>query len=188
MVFRQHTNIILASSSPRRKELLKQLVNSFSIFVSNFDEQSKYIRPHKRVMDIAKGKAELVTIKDNDLVISADTTVYMQGKYYGKPKNNKDAKAILLQLSGKTHCVYSGVCIKTKSKMVTFYEKSKVTFRTLDEEVIDNYITTAKPFDKAGGYGIQDKILVQSYKGSYTNIVGLPLEKLSTELKKLIMI
>lgn len=178
-------HIILASASPRRKELLGQLVEEFSIIIPDIDENSKCKRPHKRVMDIAKRKAETVQIGNDELVIAADTTVYMDGNYYDKPLNAERAKKMLVALNGKTHNVYSGVCIKTAAKTVTFYEKSSVTFKFLEEAAIDGYITGKKPFDKAGAYGIQDKLLVKSYKGSYTNIVGLPIERLRTELMSL---
>lgn len=175
--------IILASASPRRYELLKSIISNFIVKITNLEEKSRFTAPYKKVMDIAKQKADAIAIQPGELLIAADTTVYLKGNYYEKPLNRQNALIMLKALSGETHAVYTGVCIKTTSKIVTFFEKSYVTFKKLKENELLKYIDDMRPYDKAGAYGIQDDTLVKSYKGSYTNIVGLPLEKLSVALK-----
>ncbi|NCA66695.1 MAG: septum formation protein Maf [Clostridia bacterium] len=182
MGVKDFNKIILASASPRRKELLKGLVDSFEIVVTDVAEESRFNAPHKKVMEIAFIKANAVNIKQGELIIAADTTVYLDGVYYGKPHNEANAFAMLQKLTGRTHTVYTGVCLATIGKSCLFYEKSSVTFKKLTDCEILEYIREKQPFDKAGAYGIQDERLVKSYKGSYTNIVGLPMEKLEDAL------
>ena len=148
--------------------------------------------------DTAQLKAEAVIQKeiktseheqDNLILIGADTVVTLDKKIYGKPENDQHAKEMLQQFSGKTQNVYSGVCIfKGPSKKVAFHEDTEVTFDTLSEEVIEAYIATKEPNDKAGGYGIQaiGGTLVESIKGDYFNVVGFPLHRFCKELEKLL--
>lgn len=176
--------IILASASSRRHELLGGLFGSFEIRLPDVDEHSDFLKPYKIVEDIAQKKAFALDILPGELIIAADTTVYLDKIFYGKPGNEQKALTMLKSLSGRTHTVYTGVCLRSFEKHICFYEKSYVTFRKLSEKELLNYIRNKKPYDKAGAYGIQDDTLVKQYKGSYTNIVGLPMEKLKEELKK----
>lgn len=179
------TNVILASKSPRRQQLIGQLFPNYVIRSEDIEEYSAFVRPHKKVMDLAAKKAHVYTADVNELIISADTLVYMKGVYYGKPKGEAGAIDMLSRLSGKTHTVYTGVCLKSFEKEKLFYDKSYVTFRKLSRDEIVSYLRTYMPYDKAGAYGLQDKQIVQSYKGSYTNIIGLPMEKLKKYIEEL---
>ncbi len=178
--------VILASASPRRKELLKNIYSNFSVIAPKCEERANGT-PSKYVMQIAKQKALAVEV-DADLIISADTIVVYKGKILGKPKNIDDAIQTLFALSGKKHYVYSGVCLKYKNNhsfnYEVFYDKSIVHMKKLSQNQIYEYIKTGSPLDKAGSYGIQDGV-VKNYEGSYTNIVGLPIEKLKTKLIEL---
>lgn len=178
--------VILASNSPRRKELLGQLVDSFEILPQNVEEVCSQKRPGNKVMSLAKLKLGNLPYTHKDcLIISADTLVYKSGVVYGKPKTPEQAKQILRELSGKKHFVYTGVAVYYKGKCYCMYDKSSVLFKKLDEKSIDDYVLTGSPMDKAGAYGIQDKQVVKSYAGSYYNIVGLPVEKLKILLNNI---
>ncbi len=183
MDYPKNPKIILASASLRRHELIKGLFGEFEIRVPVIAEQSVYIAPHRIVKDIAAQKAFALDISPDELIIAADTAVYLDGVFYGKPGNLQNAFKMLKVLSGRTHTVYTGVCIRGVAKHVCFYDKSKVTFRKLSDAELVRYIKNKEPFDKAGAYGIQDGTLVKGYQGSYTNIVGLPMEKLRAALK-----
>lgn len=178
--------VILASASPRRKELLKNIYNDFSVHIPKCEERADGT-PSNYVMQIARQKALAVDV-DADLIISSDTIVVHKGEILGKPKNVDDAIQTLSALSGKKHYVYSGVCLKYKKnnifKYEVFYDKSVVHMKELSQKQIYEYVKTGSPLDKAGSYGIQDGV-VKDYEGSYTNIVGLPIEKLKTKLKQL---
>lgn len=176
--------IILASQSPRRKEILSVLFGDIHIKTNNHEESYKSVRPSSVVMEIAKKKVIGIGTND-DVVIGADTIVYYEGEFLGKPKDEEDAKRILGKLSGNTHYVYTGVAIKTQGKTITFYDKSKVIFNRLSNEFIEEYVRGGSPMDKAGAYGVQDGGLVKKYVGSYTNILGLPVEKLKDVLYSL---
>ena len=176
--------IILASKSPRRKEIVSNLFGDINIQTYNVEETYKSIRPSSIVMELSKKKIKPIIANDDDIVISADTIVYYKGEILGKPKDEKDAYRMLSMLSNKTHSVYTGVTIKKGNKTDTFYDKSEVKFKELTKQEILDYINTGSPKDKAGSYGIQDKWLIDHYIGSYTNILGLPVEKLIDELKK----
>ncbi len=169
--------IILASQSPRRKEILSSLFGDIHIKTNNHEESFKSVRPSYAVQEIARKKVIGVGTSE-DVVIGADTIVYFKGEFLGKPKSENDAKRILKMLSANTHYVYTGVAVKTQGKTITFYDASKVIFNDLTEEFIDEYVKSGSPMDKAGAYGIQDGGLVKRYEGSYTNILGLPAEKL----------
>lgn len=177
--------VVLASSSPRRRELLKEIFNDFIITSPDCDETLSS-SPTKSVRTIAKRKADSVNC-DYDLLISADTVVVYKNQILGKPENAQDAISILTKLSGKIHDVYTGVCLKYKVGSVVkekvFHVRSRVKMKKMNCDQIENYVKTGSPLDKAGAYGIQDGV-VDKYFGSYSNIVGLPMEKLKKELRK----
>lgn len=180
--------IILASGSPRRRELLALAGIEYKVIPSECDETLPHnISPGEAVMLLAQRKAEDVFNKHEDaLIIGADTVVALDGKILGKPKDRENAKEMLLALSGKTHEVYTGVALISKSKKEIFFCRSLVEFYPLTEKEIDNYIKTGEPMDKAGAYGIQGKgfFLVKGISGDYNNIVGLPLSETVRRLKK----
>jgi septum formation protein len=181
---------ILASESPRRKKLLGQIGLKFSVSVNNTAEIDDDKFPLKTIKKNAVSKGESAAKKYKDkIIISADTIVLINGTVLHKPKDEDDAKRYLRMLSGKTHAVYTGICIinKISGRNAYGYEKTEVTFRKLDAEEIDYYVRKHKPLDKAGAYGIQDDfgcLFVKSIKGDYYNVVGLPLVKLLTLIKK----
>ncbi len=184
-------NIILASNSPRRKELLEGLGVNYSVkTLSGVDESyPETLNGEEIPLFIAKKKADayINNISDNDLIITADTIVWLDGKVLGKPENAAHAKEMLAALSGKTHQVMTGVCITSKDKRKEFVSVTDVTFDTLSAEEIEYYVENFRPFDKAGAYGIQEwigYIGVKSISGSYFNVVGLPIQRLYRELVK----
>lgn len=181
--------IILASKSPRRKELLNALGVNFCIRIQEKPEEiyPKTLQGAEIVEFLAKQKSNFFKIKNDELIISADTIVCVENKVLGKPINEIEAKKMLSLLSGKTHQVFTGVCIRTREKESVFSVASSVTFTHLTEEEIDYYIKNFCPLDKAGAYGIQEWIGfigIQSISGSYWNVMGLPLQRLYQELKK----
>lgn len=173
-------NVILASSSPRRKEILADMGVKYEVIPANIDESEIKSRfPFLLVEKLAKAKAEHIACEHrSDTVIAADTIVVLDGKVYGKPHDRARAFEMIKSLNGRTHVVYTGVCVMCEGKKVVACVKSLVTFKTLTDEQIYAYIDDCKPFDKAGAYGIQDKRIVKKYSGSYSNIMGLPKEKL----------
>ena len=183
-------NIILGSSSPRRKELLTDLGVKFTIKTTNKEEKYPALLKDEDIATfLAKQKAFyfLNQLKINDLLITADTIVTLDGIILNKPKNKSDAFNMLSNVSDNTHKVITGVCIKTKDKELVFSSTTLVTFKKLSEQEINFYITSYNPFDKAGSYGIQDwigKVGIMTINGSYTNVVGLPLTELYENLKK----
>lgn len=177
--------LILASKSPRRKELLSLFTEDFIIKTADVDETlPKGISPDKAVEYLSKIKAEPFK-NDNDTVIGADTVVAIDGKILGKPKDKNNAFEMLKMLSGKTHSVFTGVTILSAEKSITFSVETKVKFFDLSDEEINSYISTNEPFDKAGAYGIQGKgsLLVEKIDGDYFNVVGLPISKVAQCLK-----
>lgn len=182
--------IVLASSSPRRKILMSQITDSFSIFKVDIDESISYELPYqKAVKDIAirKGK-EAIKQFPNDIVISADTIVVLKNKIIGKPKDEKDAFKILKSLSGQKHEVITSYAIFYKSKIISKNVSSFVTFNILNDELIKEYIASGSPMDKAGAYGIQDNEkfpIISRYEGSLNNIVGFPIEEIKKDLDKI---
>lgn len=177
--------VILASASPRRKELLKKLVKGFLVIPSEFDENIPFDEASEYAKKLSFFKAEEVFKRFcNDIVIGADTIVVLDGKILGKPHDEAQAKIMLDELSGRSHFVITGVTVMSKQKTVTFAEISTVTFKKLTDTDIENYIKTGSPFDKAGGYGIQDSGFVEKISGSFDNVVGLPVEKLGEVLKQ----
>ncbi len=183
-------NIILASGSPRRKELLKIIFSDFEVKPSGADETlPENISPDRTSEFLAVKKAEFIKRNPDDIVIGCDTTVVINNRILGKPKDSNDCKQMLEKLSGTVHYVYTGVSVISDSFKLSFTEKTEVEFYCLSDEEINNYIQTGEPFDKAGGYGIQGKgsLLVKSIKGDYFNVVGLPLSRLNRKLKKYIL-
>lgn len=181
--------IILASASPRRKELLENADISFEIIVADVDETiPEGTAPCDAAKLTASKKAQAVSVLHPEaVVIGADTIVVADGKILGKPKNEADAKAMLRMLSGKEHLVITGVCLANGGNKTVFEKTSKVRFYELSDEEIEAYVATKEPMDKAGAYGIQGKgcVLVESIDGDYFNIVGLPVAATVRELKKL---
>ncbi len=179
-------DIVLASASPRRQELLKRLVDNFKIEISNFDEDSVEFQG-----DIAEGKARniLNKVQKDSIVIGCDTVVYLNGKILGKPINDKDAFEMLRSLSGNVHKVYSGLVL-INSKTNELIRKSvctEVKFINLSEDMILRYIESGQCNGKAGAYGIQDNaaIFVENINGCYYNVVGLPLNTLYLSLREM---
>lgn len=181
--------IILASQSPRRKQLFEQYIGlPYLTYVPHIDEEasSYLIDPIKIVRDISKRKAESLPDEyKNDIIISADTIVVLNNEIIGKPKDELDAYNILKKLSNKTHEVITAYSIKKGDQILTEHVISYVTFHDLEESVILDYIASKSPLDKAGAYGIQDKQfkIVKQYQGSYNNIVGFPVDEIINSLK-----
>ncbi len=183
-------SILLASNSPRRRELLKGLGVPFTVTaLPDVDESfPKTLKAEEIPVYIARKKAlaYLAHMEKSTLLITADTIVWLNGKVYGKPHDEEDAKRMLRELSGKTHQVITGVCICTQDKEKTFYSLTDVSFSDLTDSEIEYYISKYKPMDKAGAYGIQEWIgfaAVKEIKGSYFNVMGLPIHRLYQELK-----
>jgi len=183
-------NILLASASYRRRELLTQLGVRYSLVKPSQEEE---VVPADICVDnvseyLACQKSNAYKeLKDNDLLITADTTVVVDDRILGKPKDYSDAFQMLKLLSGKTHYVITGVCLRSVDKIVSFSVKTDVTFSKLDDDEIRFYVENFKPYDKAGAYGIQEwigKVAVESINGSFYNVVGLPVQRLYRELKK----
>lgn len=181
--------LILASSSPRRKEILQKIYKSFEIITCDVDESvDENLGPGQLVMELAQKKAQAVAETNRDaFVIGSDTIVYHHPQVLGKPKDKQDAKQMLQLLSGQTHSVYTGVAVVKGDERIQFFEKTDVKFWELTEEEIDTYIETGEPFDKAGAYGIQDigSILVESIHGDFFAVMGLPIARLFRTLKKM---
>ena len=182
--------LFLASNSPRRKEILKAAGFDFTVKVSGYDERGKG-NPYYLVKKFAVKKAESVfnallpNEKQNSVVLGADTVVVLDGNILGKPQNKKAAVEMLKSLSGKTHTVLTGYAVITGKKQIKGVVKSKVTFNELTDKIIDDYVATGSPLDKAGAYGIQDDFpLVKGYNGSLNNVIGLPIERLKPILDK----
>ena len=178
--------VILASKSPRRKQLLGQIVNNFDICVGDVDESAFGGNPIQMVQDLALAKAKAVDCPPNTIVIGCDTIVVMDGKVYGKPISRQDAIDTLTAFSGRSHFVYTGVAIVTPTQTHVFYDQTQVVFAKLTQQQIDNYVSSGSPFDKAGSYGIQDSGFVQSLVGSYDNVVGFPTAKVQKVLSQYI--
>ena len=175
--------LILASSSPRRKEILDLVKVHFKIIPSNIDEGSLKYDGSKEdyPLFLSSKKAEDVYRNhQNDVVIGADTIVIIDGEVLGKPKDEKEAHVMLKKLQNKTHLVITGVTIKAKDKTLSFSERSEVTFYPISDEEIDEYIKTKEPMDKAGAYAIQGigSKFIKGINGDFYNVMGLPVAKL----------
>lgn len=183
--------IVLASASPRRREILENAGLSFRVFVCDADEDrvDKAIPPNMYVQELALLKAGEASKHDlgDTLVISADTIVYLDGEILGKPASEEDAKRMLLALSGREHSVFTGICVTRTRDLfsVCASVETKVHFKELSEEEIDAYIATGEPMDKAGAYGIQGRaaVFADRIDGDFLNVVGLPVSKLYDILK-----
>lgn len=181
--------IILASGSPRRKELLTQAGVPFEVIVSNVDESERRGESARQmVLRLAKAKAAHVAqANPGRIVLAADTTVAQDGKVLGKPENAKAAHAMLRRLSGKTHEVLTAFCVMhADGRATSAVVKTVVSFRQLNEQDIARYVATNEPMDKAGAYGIQGlgAACVDTVRGSYTNVVGLPVKEVLAALSK----
>jgi len=182
--------IILASKSPRRKFLLEQ--GGLDVEVKSYDVEEIYpedLDPKEVPEYLAKLKIQpaIDALDEEDIVLAADTIVLFDGKILGKPKDRAEAKLFIQTMSAKEHTVITGVCIATREKQESFSVFSEVLFSEISEEEIDYYIDKFKPYDKAGGYGIQDWIgwtKIKSIRGSYSNIMGLPMHEVYDGLKK----
>ena len=184
--------MILASSSPRRQELLHRLNYPFDIIFPNVDESilETNSNPEQYCICLAEMKANDISQHyPHALVIGADTIVVLEDQILNKPDDSIQAENMLEMLSGKTHQVYTGVCLKSIGNNInhTFSESTMVTFRKLDKQDILNYVAICQPYDKAGSYGIQDwsSIFVKNIQGCYDNVVGFPISRFYHELKKL---
>src|SRR4051812_12654818 len=181
-------NLILASSSPRRKELLENLHLSFITVSSDVDESyDPEWKPDQVVMELSHRKAMEVSQKNpNSYVVGSDTVVVVDQTILGKPKDREEAFSMLKKLSGRTHSVYTGVSIIAPTEERNFFEKTDVVFWELSDEEILQYMDTGEPFDKAGAYGIQGfgSLLVKRITGDYFAVVGLPVSRTLRELKK----
>ena len=183
--------ILLASNSPRRRELLAGLDIDYRVTaLPEVDESYPDTLSGEEIpLYISQEKAAAYRrfMKDNTLLITADTIVWLDGKVYGKPRDIADAKAMLQALSGKTHTVITGVTLASRQKQICFTVSTEVTFAALGDDEIDYYVEKYRPLDKAGAYGVQEwigYIGVTGLKGSYYNVMGLPIQRLYTELKK----
>lgn len=184
-------HLILASNSPRRKELLAGIDVEFEIRVlPEIDETYPETLPHEEIAEYLarkKAAAYLPNLKEKELLITADTVVLLNGEILGKPEDEGDAKRMLRALSGQMHRVITGVCLTSGDKQVSFSDTARVIFGELQEEEIDYYVTTYQPMDKAGAYGVQEWIGyvgVERIEGSYYNVMGLPIYKVYRELKQ----
>jgi septum formation protein len=180
--------IILASKSPRRQELLRLMDMEFEVVLKEVDESyPDGLTPQEVAVYIARKKAEAFdkTIGDNEVVLTADTIVCVDGQILGKPETPAHAIEMLQTLSGKVHQVITGVCLLHKQRYNNFFDVSEVFFRKLSDQEISSYVAEYNPLDKAGSYGIQERIGligIERISGSYTNVVGLPTEKLYAQL------
>lgn len=181
-------HIILASASPRRKEILELADLKFDVMPSDAQEITTKTAPNEVVMELASIKAKDIYKKSEkqSMIVGADTVVAYQGQILGKPTDEADAKRMLTMLSGQTHEVYTGVCVIEDEKIKTFYEETKVTFYEISDEQIDHYIKTGEPMDKAGSYGIQGKaaVFIKGIEGDYYNVVGFPIARFLQEITK----
>ena len=181
-------NIILASGSPRRQQFFKEMDLHYSIRLKEIEEiYPEHLQAEEITNFLAKLKANAFEneLKENDVLVTSDTIVWLNGKALGKPKDYNDAFQMLQQLANQTHEVITSVCLKSIDKTDVFHCVTKVTFSNLSDEAIRYYLDNYKPFDKAGSYGIQDWIGlvgISKIEGSYTNVVGLPTEMLFQKL------
>ena len=185
----QKYNIVLGSASPRRKELLSDIILKFSILTTKKKETFLSSLNGEKIAEfLAKQKSKFLSenLQQKDLLITADTIVLLENELLNKPKHKGEEFKTLNKLSENTHKVITGVCLKSKNKEIVFSVTTLVTFNKLSEEDINHYINKFNPYDKAGAYGVQDwigKIGINNINGSYTNVVGLPISELYQNLK-----
>ena len=185
-------SLILASGSPRRRELMAMAGFDFTVITSDCDESLPAgIAPEEAVLTLSRRKAEAVRLahpelKSTDVIVAADTVVAFDDTILGKPADRNDAKRLLRLLSGRTHQVYTGVCVDRDGEKTCFASRSDVTFYALTDEEIDAYVATGECDDKAGAYGIQEKggLLAERIEGDWYNIVGLPIARLARLLRE----
>ena len=174
-------NIILASSSPRRRRLMLEAGFNFEIIVSDAEEIcDKFMIPWDLTVQNAQIKASPIAQNNQEkIVIGADTVVSLDNEIFGKPSDMEEAVKMLARLSGRTHIVTTGVCIIQKEKNETFYVNTEVTFKPLSGKEISQYVKVINPLDKAGAYAAQDhgELIIEKYTGSFTNVVGLPMSE-----------
>lgn len=183
--------LVLASASPRRKEILSYLDIPFTVMSSNIEEVTDKTLPSEVVVDLAKIKAEDISKKINDtntVLIAADTIVVYKNEILGKPKDIQEAKDTLIKLSGDSHEVLTGVCIILGEEIHTFYVETKVKFKTVNEFELNLYLDSKDSLDKAGSYGIQGQaqLFIDTLSGSYSNVVGLPIAEVLYQLKSIL--
>ena len=185
-----NNKIILASKSPRRQQLLQQLGLQFSVRTKDTDEDfSIELKAQEIPVYLSQKKALAFEneLADDELLITADTVVWIDNQVLNKPADEAEALQMLQMLNGNMHQVFTGVCLKTTQKQISFYDETKVWFSKLSDEELKYYINNYRPFDKAGSYGAQDWIGlvgIDKLEGSYFNVMGLPVHKLYSELKK----
>jgi len=189
----RHYNLLLGSKSPRRQDLLKALGLHFTLV--DIDVEEVY-PPHLQGADIARYLCELKAdafdtnlLPNDSILVTADTIVWLDGKYIGKPAGKDDAIEMLKQLSGRQHSVFSGICLKSSKRKVVFHAHTLVKFRELATDEIEYYVNHHKPFDKAGSYGIQDwigYIGISGIEGCYYNVMGFPVEMFYEQLTQFI--
>jgi septum formation protein len=182
--------VILGSASPRRQELLKSLGFEFVVRPTNADESfPEELKAQEIPIYLAEKKANAYPeeIKSDEILITSDTIVWCGGKVFNKPATFEEGKEMLGTLSGNMHEVFTAVCLKGANKQITFFDTTKVYFKKLKTEQIEYYLTNFKPYDKAGGYGVQDwigYIGIDKIEGSFYNVMGLPVKDLYEELIK----
>jgi len=177
--------LILASQSPRRQEMLHNLNIPFIVRTKQIDESVVTTNnPHEKVKHLAILKGKSISLVQNEVVLAADTVVAFEGTIFGKPKSKKEAYDMISTLSGNTHEVFTGVAIHSRENEISFVERTEVTWWPLNEEIIEWYINSDEPYDKAGAYGIQNlgAALVKKINGDYFNVVGLPIARVVREL------
>ena len=189
----ENMKIVLASASPRRKELISLICEGVEIRPAECDEtlpEGIGARDAVEYLSKIKNDAARKLSAENEMVISVDTVVAVDDKILGKPVDKSDARRMISLLNGRTHQVYTGVTISFENNVITFSEKTDVTFFQLTNEEIESYISTSEPYDKAGAYGIQGKasLLVSGINGDYFNVVGLPVARLNRAFKELVEI
>jgi len=183
--------IILASKSPRRQELIKGLELPYEVRTYEVDESfSPTLKAREIAMFLAekKAKAYPLPINPDEVLLTADTIVWVNDHVLNKPESEEESYAMLREICGTTHEVFTGVCLRTSGKLHTFYDRSEVTCKNISDDAIWHYIKNYKPFDKAGSYGIQDWFgytAVEKINGCFYNVMGLPVSKLYEELQQL---
>lgn len=182
--------ILLASASPRRQELIAELGFDFAVVKAPSSDEiiPDNVFREQIAIHLAEEKSELYgKLNENEILVTADTIVWIDGTVLGKPVDEKQAIEMLKLLSGKEHYVFTGVCLRSTEKTISFHAETMVKFSKLSDNEITHYVNKYKPLDKAGAYGIQEwigMIAVERIEGSYYNVVGLPVQKLYQELKK----
>jgi len=188
-MYQQQFPIILASKSPRRQELMQLIGLDFSVELKEVDESyPEGLKPAEIAVYISEQKAKAFGSVEGKIVITADTIVALDGEILGKPTDKANAQQMLSKLSGTRHEVYTGVTIINQEKVISFYDLTEVHCREVSDEEIDFYIEQYQPYDKAGSYGVQDwwgLVVVKQINGSYTNVMGLPTERLYDALANL---